>query len=129
WGLGRTTIRVIDITYAARPIEIKFRTTTQSEMYVLHANVPWTSAGMHELLAISDAQLASPLAMTMHRPSNLHSAQSGAEVVMLAAPQVSDQVRPLAELRRSEGRSVAIVNVDDVYDEFNFGERTHYAIR
>jgi len=32
-------------------------------------------------------------------------------------------------LRQAEGRSVAVVNVDDVYDEFNFGERTPYAIR
>ncbi len=128
-GFVRPPSRVIDITDAARPIEIKFRTTTRSEMYALHANVPWTSAGMHELLAISDAQMDSPAAMTLHRPSNLHSAQSGAEVVMLAAPQFTDQVRPLAELRQSEGRSVAIVSVDDVYDEFNFGERTPYAIR
>jgi len=49
--------------------------------------------------------------------------------VMLSAPEFIDAIRPLAELRRSEGRSVAVVNVDDVYDEFNFGERTPYAIR
>ena len=64
-----------------------------------------------------------------HHPSDLHSPQVGAEAVMLTALQFADQIRPLAELRRSEGKSVAIVNVNDVYDEFNFGEPTPYAIR
>jgi hypothetical protein len=128
-GFVHPPSRLIDITDAARPFEIKFRTTTGSGMYRLHANVPWTSAGMHELLAVSDAQLASPAAMTLHRPSNLHTAQTGAEVVMLSPPQFIDQLRPLAELRRAEAHQVAVVNITDVYDEFNFGERTPYAIR
>ncbi len=48
---------------------------------------------------------------------------------MLTAPQFTAQIQPLAALRKSEGKSVAVVDVDDVYDEFNFGERTPYAIR
>ena len=48
---------------------------------------------------------------------------------MLTAPQFKPQIAPLAALRRSQGKSVAIVTVDDVYDEFNFGERSPYAIR
>src|SRR5260370_37754891 len=67
--------------------------------------------------------------MVLRRPSNLHSPQPGAEAVMLAAPAFMDQVRPLAELRQAEWRSVAVVSVDNVYDEFSFGERTPYAIR
>ena len=128
-GFVHRPSRLIDITDPARPFEVRYRTATESGMYALHANVPWTSSATHELLAISDAQLASPAAMTMHRPSNLHGPQLGAEAVMLAASPFMDQVRPLAELRQTEGRSVAVVNVDDVYDEFNFGERTPYAIR
>src|SRR5205823_10992045 len=83
----------------------------------------------HPLLTMSDAQLSNPSAIMFHDPSDLHSPQAGAEAVMLTAPQFADQVRPLAELRRSEGKSVAVINVNDVYDEFNFGEPTPYAIR
>jgi hypothetical protein len=32
-------------------------------------------------------------------------------------------------LHRAEGKSVAIVSINDIYDEFNFGERSPYAIR
>jgi len=47
----------------------------------------------------------------------------------LADPQFATQVQPLAMLHRTEGRTVALVSVDQVYDEFNFGERTPFAVR
>jgi hypothetical protein len=59
----------------------------------------------------------------------LHSSQAGAQAVMLTAPQFKPQLTPLAALRQAQGRSVAVVSVDDVYDEFNFGERSPYALR
>jgi len=128
-GFVHPPARLIDITDPAQPLEMTYRTTAQGGMYALEANVPWSVSGRHQLLAVSDAQLAFPVAITLHHPSDLHSPQPGAEAVLLSAPEFLNAIRPLADLRRAEGRSVALVNVDDVYDEFNFGERTPYAIR
>ena len=128
-GFVHAPLRLIDITNPAQPFAITSRTAIRNGSYTLEANIPWTSAGQHTLLALSDAQLSNPSAIMFHDPSDLHSPQAGAEAVMLTTPQFADQVRPLAELRRSEGKSVAVINVNDVYDEFNFGEPTPYAIR
>jgi hypothetical protein len=128
-GFVHAPLRLIDITNPAQPFIVTSHTTTQNGTYALEASIPWTSAGRHTLLALSDAQLAVPSAVMFHHPSGLHTPQVGAEAVMLTAPQFADQIRPLAELRRSEGKLVAVVNVNDVYDEFNFGEPTPYAIR
>src|SRR5207245_5928 len=128
-GFRHPPTRLVDITNPVQPCEVAYRTSTQSGGYALQASVPWTSPGAHTLLALSDAQLSSPVAMAAHHPSNLHSPQPGGEVVMLTAPQFATQVQPLAALHQAEGKSVALVSVDDVYDEFNFGERTPYAIR
>ena len=128
-GFLHPPTRLVDITNPAQPFEVAYRTSSQSGGYALQASVPWTSPGAHTLLALSDAQLSGPVAMATHHPSNLHSPQPGGEVVMLTAPQFAAQVQPLAALHQAEGKSVALVNVDDVYDEFNFGERTPYAIR
>jgi hypothetical protein len=128
-GFVHAPLRLIDITNPAQPFVIASRTTSWNGTYTLESNIPWTSAGRHTLLALSDAVFATPAALTFHHPSDLHSPQVGAEAVMLTAPQFADQIRPLAELRRSEGKSVTVVNVNDVYDEFNFGEPTPYAIR
>jgi uncharacterized repeat protein (TIGR01451 family) len=128
-GFAQPPTRLVDITNPAQPLSVAFKTTTQNGSYALEASVPWASTGMHTLLALSDAALATPVSLVAHHPSNLHTPQPGAEVVMLTAPEFTAQIKPLAALRQSEGKSVAVVNVDDVYDEFNFGERTPYAIR
>jgi len=48
---------------------------------------------------------------------------------MISHVKFASQVGPLVQLRRSQGKSVALVSVDDLYDEFNFGERSPNAIR
>ena len=35
----------------------------------------------------------------------------------------------MSQLHRAEGKTVSIISVNDLYDEFNFGERSPYAIR
>jgi hypothetical protein len=74
-------------------------------------------------------RLGSPVAIAAHHATKLHSEQEGAEYIVLTARQFAAQAQPLASLRRSEGKKVAVVSVDEVYDEFNFGERTPFAIR
>ena len=128
-GFTHAPTRLIDVTVPARPMEVRYRTTIQNGLYTMTATIPWSSSGVHTLLAVSDAAFSQPANVALHQPSNLHSAQAGAEVVMLSAPQFMSPLQPLAALRRSEGHTVSLVNVDDVYDEFNFGERSPFAIR
>jgi hypothetical protein len=120
---------LIDITNPLQPLELQHDAMAENGLYSLGASVPWTTPGQHTLLALSDAQLATPIALAAHHPSNLHSAQAGADYVVLTAPQFTAQVQPLVSLHQSEGKVVALVSVDDVYDEFNFGERSPFAIR
>jgi uncharacterized repeat protein (TIGR01451 family) len=128
-GFLHPPTRLIDVSNPSQPFQVAFQTTTENGNYALRVLVPWSSTGTHKLLALSDTQLASPVALATHRPSSLHTAQGGADVVILTAPQFTAQVQPLAALHQAEGRSVALINVDDVYDEFNFGERAPYAVR
>jgi len=128
-GFSQPPSRLVDVTNPAQPLEVTFKRTTQNGSYNLTANVPWTASGVHTFLALSDSACAVPSAMAAHHSSTLHNQQPGAEVVMLTAPEFSAQVQPLAALRQSEGKTVAVVNINDVYDEFNFGERTPFAIR
>ena len=128
-GFVNAPTRLVDITNPQQPVFVPFGTTGQTGNYALEATVPWTSAGTHWLLAVSDAQLGTPVALVPHRPTNLAGVQPGAKLVILTAPQFAPQFAPLATLHQSRGESTALVNVDDVYDTFNFGERTPYAIR
>jgi uncharacterized repeat protein (TIGR01451 family) len=128
-GFKQTPTRLIDITNPVQPFAVAYTMSPQGGGYALQMSVPWTSSGQHTLLALADDQLAVPVSLTQHQPSTLHQVQAGAGVVILTAPQFAAQIQPLAALHQVEGRPVAMVSVDQIYDEFNFGERTPYAIK
>ena len=67
--------------------------------------------------------------MLRNQPSEWHSAQPGADVVIVTYPEFAEDFKPLVRLHKTEGKSVAVVSINDVYDEFNFGERSPYALR
>jgi len=128
-GFTQPPTRLVDLTNPVQPMAVAYKVIPQSGGYALQMTVPWTSSGKHTLLALADSQLAVPASLAAHQPSTLHQLQPGADVVLLTAPQFAAQIQPLARLHRAEGRSVAFLSVDQVYDEFNFGELTPFAIR
>jgi uncharacterized repeat protein (TIGR01451 family) len=128
-GFVNPPTRLIDITNPARPLLVPFQAAVLNGHYAISTTISWTSAGTHTLLALSDARLARPVSCIAHHPSTLHAVQPGAEVVVLTHPRFAAQVRPLAALHQAEGKSVTLLNVDQIYDEFNFGERSPYAIK
>lgn len=128
-GFSQSPSRLIDITNPLRPVQLSFSSVAQGGTYTLQSAVAWTTSGTHTLLALSDAQLSSPVSIVGHHPSRLHTPQPGAEFVIVAAPQFSGQMQPLAAMHKAEGKSVAIVSSDTIYDEFNFGEPSPFAIR
>src|SRR5205085_1141966 len=68
-------------------------------------------------------------AATANQPSSLRTPSEGADFVILSHRDFLDRARPLAALRQAEGLSVAIVDVEDVFDEFSFGVKSPQAIK
>ena len=128
-GFVQSPSRVIDVTDPLHPLELKYSITSSLGVYSLQTQVPWTAAGMHNLLALSDVQLGTPFAIVPHHPSTLHASQSGGEFVIVTTPQFAPAFESLAFLHTGEGKTVAIVAINDIYDEFNFGEPSPYAVK
>jgi len=64
-----------------------------------------------------------------NHPSHWHSVQAGADIAMVSNEAFVGELQPLIHAHRVEGRSSAVVPINDLYDEFNFGERSPSAIR
>ncbi len=127
-GFQTKPVRLVDITNPARPVVLPPLVTGPAGQYVLDVNVPWATSGNHTLLALAGSRLAhAPSAK--NQPSSWHAPQAGSDIVMITHPSFTKALQPLADLRRSQGKSVAVVTVDDLYDEFNFGERSPQALR
>ena len=125
---------VFDITDPDRPLQLTSQASANNGIYNISIQVPWTSthsgpSGSHTLLAVANDRIAHAAGLEGNHPSHWHRPQAGADIVMITHPAFADSLVPLAHAHGLERKSSAIVPVTDLYDEFNFGERTPFAIR
>ncbi len=73
--------------------------------------------------------LLSPEAIVLDRPSMLAATDNRADYIIIAHRKLLAAVEPLAVLHRSRGLEVAVVDVEDVYDEFHHGIAHPQALR
>lgn len=128
-GFQTTPTYLVDITDPYQPVNLTFQAESVQGGYVLDAKIPWSNPGSHTLLALADVQLGTPAAMLANKPSHWHAAQAGADAVMISYADFIGQLNPLVQLRKNQGKSVAVVDVEDLYDEFAFGERNPAALK
>jgi hypothetical protein len=119
------TTRVFDITVpdAAVELTVSRDSVNQSGSIV---NIP-SSDGSHTLFAFRASDELTPLSVQSDVPSSWHSS-SGAELVIIGHESLLPAVQPLVEQRQREGLSVATIDVQDIYDEFSYGEKDAAAI-
>ena len=79
--------------------------------------------------AVLNRQLKSPQAIVLDRPSSLTERTNQADYLMIVHPRLIEAIQPLAAFHRRRGLSVAVVDVNDIYDEFNHGILHPRAIR
>ena len=65
----------------------------------------------------------------LNQPSSWHADTNAFDYVVVSHGNFTAQMAPLKALRDREGLHSAIVDIDDVYDEFSFGEKTPQALR
>jgi hypothetical protein len=126
-GFSSPAIRVIDISNPDAVQEVAARTQRQGDRYAV--TVAASGAGKSTLMAFAEGQIKRPVAATFNRPSALRTPAAGADFVIVSHRDFIDSLKPLVALRESEGLSVMVVDVEDVYDEFNFGQKSPQAIK
>ena len=128
-GFTSPQIHIFDIT---QPLAIKQLTgavALEGSTYSVTATLRPGFPVSHTLLAFTDNEISSPSALTYHAPSRLAARHDDADIIYISHPDFVASLAPLQSLRESQKHDVAIVTVDELYDAFNFGERSPYAIR
>jgi uncharacterized repeat protein (TIGR01451 family) len=141
-GFTTAPVLVLDITNPVQPVQLTPQvtsdTTSTPTQYSLEVQVPWSTTtsttnpaapAHHTLLVLAADQIDSVAGVRRNHPSHWHSPQPGSDIVVVSAADFGDGLTPLLHAHRAEGKSSAVVPVDDLYDEFNFGEHSPYAIR
>lgn len=65
----------------------------------------------------------------LDRPSNLKGQENRADYIIIAPQEFHQALGPLVKLHEKDGLVVATVDVQDIYDEFSYGDFTPFAIR
>ena len=80
-------------------------------------------------LVLGPEDLRTPAAVAFDKPSSLRNPDQGADYLMISHRTLLDAVQPLAEAHRRRGLRVAVVDLQDIYDEFHHGIAHPGAVR
>lgn len=125
-GFSSANLRVVDVTDPNAPLELQPIVERSGSGYAVRVQ-PTESA--RTLLAFADSQVEIPAAIVTNDPTNWSSPANGADMIILTHKNFRQAIEPLANLRRSQGLLVAVVDVEDIYDEFSYGAHTPVAIK
>jgi len=128
-GFSNSQIRVFDITNPLNIFELNAKLTAESNSYGVSAVLPASGSGGRTLLALAADTMSSPVAIVPHTPRLLDQERSGADIVMITYPDFASHLTPLVNLRESQGHTVQVVTTDQIFDGYNYGERSPFALR
>jgi len=126
-GFGQGPVRVFDLTQVRTPRELIGEVSTEGGAAAVTIRVP--GAGVRSLMVLSDYRLESPVSVRANQPSGWHRAGQAGTHVIISHADFLDSLAPLKALRERQGHVGALVDVEDVYDEFSFGEKTPQALK
>ncbi|RME66373.1 MAG: hypothetical protein D6790_00260, partial [Caldilineae bacterium] len=67
--------------------------------------------------------------ITRAMPQNLRASDLGADLIVISHPDFLGAIQPLVDYRIRQGYRVQLVNLLDIYDQFNYGRVSVHAIR
>ena len=126
-GFSSPEIQVLDITDPMRMLKVRGKVMTQDSGYAITVKVP--GGGERSLMAFTEDKIKRPAGIAANLASSWHELSQGAEVIIIGHRDLFESVRFLKELREQQGWSVVLVDVEDLYDEFNFGAKSPWALK
>lgn len=126
-GFSTSQIQVLDITNPEQVTVVPAKIISQAGTWGVTI-VP-QGGGTRTLLAFTSAAEASPASITPHHPSSWHAQQAGFDMVMISHANFLPALGSLMTLHQGQGLKVAAIDVEDLYDEFNLGEKSPYALK
>jgi len=127
-GFTSGTIQVMDLTNTGVPQELTGNIEQDKSGFSVTVTTPW-GAGERTLLAFTNEQARHPAAVWANRPSKLRQPGQGADLLIVTRPDFFDGLELLKAFRQRQGLSVTLLDVEDIYDEFSYGQKSPQAVK
>ena len=126
-GFSNASIRVFDVTNLNSVQEIMGTIKPSKTGYSVSLITP--GAGLRTLVAVTNDAASRVASLAADRPSGWRQNVNAADLVIFTRGDFIPALEPLRAQRQGQGLKVAIVNLEDAYDEFSFGNKTPQAIK
>ncbi len=127
-GFSTDDIIAYDLTLPAHPVRLTgYVVETTPEGYQVRFENETVQPQNYHLAGGN--QFLSPQSISPARQTNLRSNPTGADYIIITHHTFIEDVQPLADFRASQGYRTLVVDVADIYDEFNSGIFSPEAIR
>jgi hypothetical protein len=125
-GFTGGNIRVVDVT-DPKAVQELLAKPAQGNTIPTSITVVTPGGGTRSLLAFVDSKQAAKVAA--NKPSSLRLSSNQADLVIIGAGDFSSSLQSLQALRQGQGIQTMLVDVEDVYDEFSFGQKSPNALK
>ena len=119
-GFSSDAIDVFDITNPSIPVRIVGGSIIPNGP-LFQVNFEQQISGDYRYLTASPSSWLAPTAINEDDPSNLKDSSNGADYIIISPADFLNAISPLATYRSNQGLRVKVVDVQDIYDEFNGG--------
>ncbi len=113
-GFTSSNVLAFDITDPHNVVRLAVNSSSNSAVFGDTVTTP------KEYLVLSSARFLKPDSIEQDTPSDLRNPNNGADYIIITYGDWKKKVQPLVSLRATLGR-VKVVDVQDIYDEFNYG--------
>jgi hypothetical protein len=126
-GFSSPAIRSLDITEPDAVREVHGIVAPNDTGFAVTLTVPGQE--LRSLLVFTPDQVKSVAAITTDHPSHWRRPEHEADLVIIAHRGFLGSVEPLRAWRQNQDWRVVVVDVEDIFDEFNYGHKSPYAVR
>lgn len=127
-GFPSSRVRAVDVTDPATAVELE-TTVTSDSLGGFAASFTPPGGGSRIVLAFDESRVVTPPEMVANIPSSWSDPKRSADLLIISNAAFLQAASALVPLRRNDNINAAVVDVEDLYDEFNFGVRGPEAIR
>ena len=117
-GFTTASFRVFDVTRENEPLEMT-NLSIVSNGSTFGTTLPAARGRVY--YAVQDSALYAPAAVVANDPAKIANPTDSADLIIISYKDFLTQANTWADYRRSQGFTVKVVNVDEIYDEFNYG--------
>jgi uncharacterized repeat protein (TIGR01451 family) len=127
-GFTNAQIRAVDLTDPQNPAMLNVTVTTASDG-TSSAAIVLPDGTARTVLALADDRVAPPAQVVYNAPSAWNAATNAGSLVIVTNSAFLSAANSLKATRDAQGIKTAVVDVQNLYDEFSYGAHGPYAIR